>query len=637
MDKIYTNKTVVSFDIFDTLIKRCVPKPRDVFELVERYCKDNDISVPERFKEKRIEAERFVNELNSRPCTIREIYDCFYQHNGGASDKLEEIEKTIELAVCKPNDDVVELYHECIKAGKRVFIISDMYLDSDFLERLLTNCGITGYEKLFVSCEYRASKSTGRLFELIRDEIKIEPKQWLHIGDNLKSDIISPKKIGISTHQIPADKKNNYPIKTNINSTLDFEIVNRCVNIMGRQVNTSSSMGAKVLGTLLAGFSKWLFDQAKQKNIQRVFFLSRDGYAMKRAFDVINQGEFETKYIYASRRSWTVPAIWLEPEYEDILSNITMSPKTSVKTFITRLGLLPEDCQSEIQKCELTMDTIINRSELLESKKLRQLYSLIKNRVIENSKEEYAAVVKYLQENNVNGRFAVVDIGYSGTMQKALKEILKTAGISSEILGFYIGINPDSRIIKNKEIEAYSFFYGPDLDNDYQNKRNAFSSVFETIFLAQHGSVYRFKLNDNSPSVQLYDYEYDLQESKYVDEASIIKDFQDGAIEYVKFVAEMLNKGILRIDNEAAFNNLLYMALKPEKKGVELFADFRMLDAEILHIARPDAIMRYLLSPSKFKKDFANSSWKIAFLYRMFKIPVSYEKIYYRLKKHFKS
>lgn len=29
----------VSFDIFDTLVKRCVTNPHDVFDLIDRYCK----------------------------------------------------------------------------------------------------------------------------------------------------------------------------------------------------------------------------------------------------------------------------------------------------------------------------------------------------------------------------------------------------------------------------------------------------------------------------------------------------------------------------------------------------------------------------------------------------------------------
>lgn len=627
----------ISFDIFDTLIKRCVVNPHDVFELVERYCKQNEVSVPERFKEKRIAAERTVNQQNKRPSTIREIYEYFCQEFGGESTKLEAAEKLIEFNVCKPNSEIINLYHRCIEAGKKIYVISDMYLDSAFLKSVLSNCGIEDYEKLIVSCEYRATKTTGELFTKVMDEVGLKPELWLHIGDNPKGDIESPKKIGISTYQVPHEKPCVYPVKASICNKLDFEMANRNATILAQTLNTRKTIGAKVLGPLLAGFSKWLSVQLNQNNIHKVFFLSRDGYSMKKAFDLVNPSGFETAYIYASRRSWTVPAIWMEPEYEDILKNISMLPKTSVKSFLTRIGLDPEKCRQEVKQCGLTLDITINKKELLISEKFRQLYSMVRKKVIENSKEEYNAVVHYLQENCVCGKVAIVDIGYNGTMQKALKRILEAAEINAEIVGFYIGLNSKSKLIMNHEIEAHSFLYGPELDNDYQDKINAFISVFESMFLAQHGSTYRFHLENNASVVEFYDYEYDSQESKYVDEVSIIKDFQQGAIEYVKFVATMLNNDLLIIDNGIAINNLLYMGLKPEKSGVNLFSDFRMFDTRIFHIAHPDTITHYLVNPSKFRKDFAESTWKIAFMYRFFKVPISYEKIYYLLKKSVRS
>ena len=144
---------------------------------------------------------------------------------------------------------------------------------------------------------------------------------------------------------------------------MDFEIANRNVSILAHTLNTSKAMGAKVLGPLLAGFSKWLSVQLKQRNIFKVFFLSRDGYSMKKAFDLINPSGFETAYIYASRRSWTVPAIWMEPEYEDILKNISMSPKTSVKSFLTRIGLEADKYGQEVKQCGLTLETSINKKD----------------------------------------------------------------------------------------------------------------------------------------------------------------------------------------------------------------------------------------------------------------------------------
>lgn len=623
----------ISFDIFDTLIKRCVANPHDVFELVNRYCKKNNIAVPDDFKEKRIKAERIINQKNKRPSTIKEIYEFFCQEYGADSEKLEAVEKLVEINVCKPNAEIINLYRKCIEAKKKVYVISDMYLDAAFLKKLLSNCGIEGYEKIFVSCEYCATKTTGELFRKVIEEKGLEPKRWLHIGDNPKGDIGSPKKIGISTYQVSKEKTCIYPVKATIYEKLDFDMVNRNISILTQTLNTSRAMGVKVLGPLLAGFSKWLSIQLKQRNIYKVFFLSRDGYTMKKAFDIVNPNGFETAYIYASRRSWTVPAIWMEPEYEDILKNISMSPKTSVKSFLTRVGLEADKYEQEVRRCGLTLETTINKNELLTSDKFRQLYSVVRERVLENSREEYNAIVHYLKENNVCGKIAIVDIGYNGTMQKALRQILESAKINADIVGFYMGLNTKSKLIGSHEIRAHSFLYGPELKNDYQDKINAFISVFESIFLSQCGSVYRFHLKNNLSNIELYEYEYDLQESKYIDEISIMKDFQQGAMDYVEFVATMLNNELLVIDNGIAINNLLYMGLKPEKSGVELFSDFRMFDTKISHIAHPDTLIHYLSNPSRLKKDFTESTWKIAFLYRLFKLPIPYEKIYYALKK----
>lgn len=631
------NYKYISFDIFDTLVKRCVTNPPDVFDLIDRYCKKNEIPVPDDFKDKRITAERMVNQKNKRPSTIGEIYDFFCQEYGGNPAKLEEIEKLVELNVCKPNTEIINLYHKCIEAGKKVYVISDMYLDAAFLKKILSNCGIEGYEKIFVSCEYHETKTTGELFKKVIEEKGLEPERWLHIGDNSKGDVGSPKKLGISTYHVPYEKPQVYPVKATIREKLDFEIANRNVSILAHTLNTSKAMGAKVLGPLLAGFSKWLSVQLKQRDIFKVFFLSRDGYSMKKAFDLINPSGFETAYIYASRRSWTVPAIWMEPEYEDILKNISMSPKTSVKSFLTRIGLEADKYGQEVKQCGLTLETTINKKDLLDSDKFRQIYSMVRERVIENSRKEYNAVVQYLQENNVCGKIAIVDIGYNRTMQKALQRILEAAKINADVVGFYMGLNPKSKLIESHEIDTLSFLYGPELKNDYQDKINAFISVFESIFLSQHGSTHRFCLENNVPVVEFYDYEYDLQESKYIDEVEIIKDFQQGAMDYVEFVATMLNNELLVIDNSIAINNLLYMGLKPEKSGVDLFSDFRMFDTRISHIAHPDTLMHYLRNPSRFKRDFTESTWKIAFLYRLFKLPIPYEKIYYILKSFVKS
>lgn len=633
MQKNIDSYEIVSFDIFDTLIKRCVYNPHQVFDLVENYCIQNSIKVPNGFRQKRIDAERSVNIRNNRPSTVKEIYQFFCEKNGGDPEVLEKIEKKIELCICKPNPRVLKLFQKCIENKKNVYIISDMYLDASFLDAVLENCGIKGYKKLYVSCEYGITKTTGELFEVVMKENGLNPKTWLHIGDNPRGDIKAPSILGIQTFKIDMEKEKIYPIKAEIRNRLDFNIVNRCSDILYGDLQESEYLGAKVLGPLLVGFSKWLTEMLRMRDISKVYFLARDGYTMKKAFECMNGHEFETFYIYASRRSWTVPAIWLNPEYEEILKNISMPPKTTVRIFITRIGLVPEEYMDEVISCGMTMDSIIDKKGLLDSNDFKKLYNLLKERVIKNSKEEYVALVSYLKKENIQGKIGVVDIGYNGTMQKALQMILDSAGIEVSIHGFYVGLNPYSKLIQNKEIQAISFLYGPNYSNNYQTKVDAFRSVFESMFLAQHGSVYRFISKEGEGVPELYDYEYNSTEERYTYEMETIKEFQSGALSFAEQISQMVKEKIITIDRNIAINNLLYVGLKPDIKAVKLFSDFRMFDTKTFYIAHPDKLINYVMHPNKLKRDFVESTWKIAFMYKVIHLPIPYEKIYYVLKK----
>ena len=72
-----------------------------------------------------------------------------------------------------------------------------MYLGADIIGRILSDGGYAGYEKLFVSCEYVKTKRSGSLYEYAAKNLGVDVGQILHIGDNLLSDYLSAKKMGL--------------------------------------------------------------------------------------------------------------------------------------------------------------------------------------------------------------------------------------------------------------------------------------------------------------------------------------------------------------------------------------------------------------------------------------------------------
>ena len=154
---IATKYSVISFDIFDTLLKRDVYKPKDLFELIEQgYCSNlslkSDLSVLQGFAEKRILAERSARDLvKNREATLDEIYQNLCGYSEDETKELKELEMIAESRIICDNPLIHSFYSWCIEQGKKVLLISDMYLPKAFIQKLLNENGYSGYNNIYIS------------------------------------------------------------------------------------------------------------------------------------------------------------------------------------------------------------------------------------------------------------------------------------------------------------------------------------------------------------------------------------------------------------------------------------------------------------------------------------------------------
>lgn len=187
---------VVTFDIFDTLIERCVTTPQEIFRLAGRKILGNEKAdaffLDRQAAEKKAREKRADGEV-----TLEEIYAELYTIYENMTDSLMWSEINTELASCRPKIQNKEWMEWCLKQRKKVYLVSDMYLPSGLIREMLYRCGIQGYHKLYVSGEYRSNKTTGELFRKMLEENCLLPKQVLHIGDSFHADILGAHKVGI--------------------------------------------------------------------------------------------------------------------------------------------------------------------------------------------------------------------------------------------------------------------------------------------------------------------------------------------------------------------------------------------------------------------------------------------------------
>ena len=83
-------------------------------------------------------------------------------------------------------------------AGIPIVLASDFYLGARPLLDLVLHAGFDlPLRAVYVSCDHRLSKRSGRLFRKIQADLKVAPSRHLHVGDNATSDVAVPRGLGM--------------------------------------------------------------------------------------------------------------------------------------------------------------------------------------------------------------------------------------------------------------------------------------------------------------------------------------------------------------------------------------------------------------------------------------------------------
>lgn len=618
----------VSFDIFDTLLKRKVNNPNDVFNLMQRAVQDKISN----FAQKRIHAESQArSKNNSKEITLDSIYDCMHGTSIEQKEQLKKLELKFEANILVQNKEMIDLFNLCKQANKQIYIISDMYLPLQFIEKILKKNNITGYKKIYLSSNEKLTKRSGQIFDLYLKENSFKAEKCIHIGDSWHSDYKIPKSKGISAIHIPRNTifSNSDILKEQyLNNFIRLNIYNKSVQ------DPYYKFGYKKFGQFLWGYVKWLHKNFQDANIEKVFFFSRDGYIMKQAYDLLYgelQDNIKVKYLEVSRRSLRVPILWLNSDFESYINMISPSRLVTIQSIFDGAGLDINNYLDLLQKYGFTVHSDFDRNTILQNVQLKNLYSEVLPDIVSKSKEEYKYLREYLEQQHVNGKFAMVDIGWGGSMERYLTQTLNTLGISNDIYGFYIGVaDYYKKNVKDFSLKMKGYLFDFMNDATAIDERSSFVGLFESLFLEQDGSVKNYKYGNNGKVVSnRYSYEY-FVEGKPTFEYLSIKKIQAGALEFIKDVkTDCILSDLLCFNSNELYSGIKDTGMQPSKRDLDLFADFHFYDeGRDDKLAAPANIVSYIINPKRLKHDFLVSRWKIGFMKRMFKVDLPYQKLY---------
>lgn len=489
-DKIYSfakaikdpNIKVVSFDVFDTLLLRPVITPADIFRLLENY-----LGIPN-FHNMRVTAEAEARKFKPpylQDITIDDIYD-MYAKIFHASDEetamLKNEEMKLEYQVLYARRTAKYLFSEAKKAGKKIIIISDMYLSSEFIDKALRKNGYEGYEHIYVSSETGVNKSSKLMYKLVLSDLAAEgitPQEVLHIGDNKRSDVDSALAVGMKARHLPkaVEMRNNCRQLKRVYSFILMDVMNSnnamlygiLLNLyfddpfMPFDKNSFFDGDPKLFGywfaPLMFGFTKWMIERVEKRNIEQLLWVWRDGYIPSKLFDIMRpyftDRKLDTARIYLGR-DFRLPFAALDKNgLFTCLSETPFSAVGSVDDFIrNRLLCTDEEEHKEIldiffRHGYLTGDTPIGKFE-----NYRGFIYELEPYFIKNARSKINLYREYIEQNlSKNKKTAIFDRSPRGKSSRFLEQYfnIETVCFTTEVYD-----TPNAKLIPiNSSVERY--------------------------------------------------------------------------------------------------------------------------------------------------------------------------------------
>ena len=587
------NYKYVSFDLFDTLIFRNVISPRNVFPLVDYKLKQNDINI-NNFSEVRVNAEKQAcNNLHgSEEISLCSIYRYIPFLSENDRDFALNMEIEVEKRVCTPNEYMLNILYKCKERGSKIIITTDMYLPKEAIESILRKCDIT-YDYLFLSSDTGVRKSTGNMYKHILKVLNIEKKDLIHIGDNFKSDYIVPKLLSVASvrykRKLIQGKQKHYDCSSN-------DICD-CLKRNNQSSNAYFNIGYNYFGQLIMGFSQWLYKEYTTKKFNRILFFSRDGFIMQKAFHLLYPN-IQSEYVYVSRRSLTVPKLTNVKSWREIIDTIAYIKREETwDTLFHKIGL--ED-YILIEKYKKEYGEYVSKKDLLCGK-YDSVFDDISDAIHHNAIKERLEAKKYL-EPLFDGKVAIVDIGWYGTMQKSLLDFFENQTL--DITGYYLGYLKKEGYPK---MNAFGYLYDY-INGDSFNRKLifGFNGLIETFFTANHGSAKK--------------YQNGIAELEEWEKAnwSIIEEIHNGALDFCKDIEPYINEYNIEINSSIAFGDMNRLMSQPTKEDIRLLGDLVFYDTYYEPLVKTHKSLIYLTNPKLIIKDFLSSNWKIGFIKKVF-------------------
>lgn len=503
----------ICFDIFDTLLTRAVAKPEHVFLLLgRRLCASGALAcTPEMFARQRLYAEERANLCKGGHPTLKLIYEELVRSFGLPPYTLEYLmgeELKLETELSRRVPGAEELLATARKRSPSLAFITDTNLPSYFLRDLL---GIHGFwasgDRIFASCECGVDKGRGMMFPHVARELGFRPWHFVLHGNDEVADVRNGRLSGWRVRHTHDTKLNRYEetlasesFATGGLSSLmasASRLARLSANNSSKRERTLSEVTAGVMAPTLTAWVSWIMRRAAQSGCKKVYFISRDGQVLvdvaQRLEAVLRTG-LELRYLYGSRQ-----AVQFAGSPHDAIRDLMRLGTCRLSDLRELLNVTAEELHPALPAKSRDYSrwnrnlTSAEREELKSALAEEPLRTLVEK----SSLETRNLLLAYLRQEGWGDQepFALVDVGWRGSMAGALSKTLENEPIRNPDLYLFFGLADDAHRVAGPvardRMEAW--FFDDASKHGYLPYLASTTSLIEMFCAADHGSVVGYR------------------------------------------------------------------------------------------------------------------------------------------------
>lgn len=340
----------------------------------------------------------------------------------------------------------------------------------------------------------------------------------------------------------------------------------------------------KITAPVIFGYVMWIISEAQKKGFSRIYFLARDGYALYETAKIITAEKnipIDCRYLYCSRQSFRMPSYHFSGD-EAFSLLLQKSTYNTAEHVLMRAELNSNERAEIYRLLDISEpEKILGDSEFYSLTEKLRVCGRFKELLDKKSAAAYEATVKYLRQEGLfdTDKVVIADSGWAGTMQRSLRQLLRNAGCSSPLYGFYFGLHATPK--EPEDGEMYGYFF--DKNSRIKHKVIFNNNVFECMLSALHPMTVGY---EEKGGVILPAFGSESNE----DMKSLIRCQLDGIISY----AEMHKSDSFIYEKEikTCYKLLKRGMASPTAEEAEMFGHFLFCDdttdAYLMSLASPE-------------------------------------------------